>query len=412
VEREPDPSDSLRTFGAVVQSSAGTCGAEKYPKQAPARSLTSTRAELLGRYRGAALPDVPALRKALAHAEAVHALAPETVADPHRRSLLAAHLADGREPQPALVEPGTALRGELGTWRSALDSPSLAPHTPDLIKLPLDAAARWLRAHLAPLRQAVALLDTVASAGRRDNGLGSEHTLAAARAAVTAAHAAQRETAAFDAQAVTDRSLLGPWYRGLDTQADDLRHEAPSGVTGYEPAGELLRRGLDLTRQQPGPYATEQQRELLGRYVPEGHPATEALRTALDSARLIARLAPDTLTDPARRNSLVDVLADGRPEPRELLAQTEQIRRDLDLWRCARRVAEVPAAERQLVLRNIVDEGPGVHREDLLREAARFFGWARLGPDIRDALTTDIDALTAAGDLIESEGGLIPAEGS
>ncbi|MFE1750115.1 DUF3320 domain-containing protein [Streptomyces anandii] len=296
------------------------------------RSLTSTHAELLGRYRGTALPDVPALRRALVHAEAVHALAPETVADPHRRSLLAAHLADGREPQPALVEQGTALRGELATWRRYLDNESSAPHAADLAKLPLDAAARWLRAHLAPLRQAVALLDTVASVGGRDSGPGSAHTLAAARTAVTAAHAAQKETAAFDAQAVTDRSLLGPWYRGLDTQADDLRHEAPGGVTGYEPVGELLRRGLDLTRQQPGPYATEQQRELLGRYVPQGRPATEALRTALDSARLIARLAPDTLTDPARRSSLADVLADGRPEPRELLAQTEQIRRDLDLW--------------------------------------------------------------------------------
>ncbi|WP_364711838.1 DUF3320 domain-containing protein [Streptomyces ossamyceticus] len=80
--------------------------------------------------------------------------------------------------------------------------------------------------------------------------------------------------------------------------------------------------------------------------------------------------------------------------------------------RCARRVAEVPSAERQLVLRNMVDEGPGVQRDDLLREAARFFGWARLGTDIRDALTGDIDALVAAGGLIESEGGLMSAEGS
>ncbi|MFH9553592.1 hypothetical protein [Streptomyces sp. NPDC017435] len=75
-------------------------------------------------------------------------------------------------------------------------------------------------------------------------------------------------------------------------------------------------------------------------------------------------------------------------------------------------MAEVPAAERQLVLRNVVGEGPGVHREDLLREAARFFGWARLGADIRDALTGDIDALISSGDLIESDGGLMPAEGA
>lgn len=296
------------------------------------RSLATTHAELIGRYQGTVLPDATALRKALAHAEAIHALAPETVADPYRRSLLAAHLADGRVPRPAFVEHGTALRSELATWRRGLDRPPLTPHAADLIKQPLDDAARWLRAHLGPLRQAVALLDTVASVGRRDGGPVAEHTLASARTAVTVAHAAQKETAAFAAQAVTDRNLLGPWYRGLDTQVEDLHDAAPNGVTGYEPMGQLLRRGLDLTRQQPGPYTTEQQRELLGRYAPEGHPHTEALRAALDSAQLIARLAPDTLTEPARRTSLVGVLADGRPEPRELLAQTDQIRRDLDLW--------------------------------------------------------------------------------
>ncbi|MFJ8824886.1 DUF3320 domain-containing protein [Streptomyces sp. NPDC102467] len=296
------------------------------------RSLATTHAELIGRYRGAALPDVPALLKALAHAEAVHALAPETVADPYRRSLLAAHLADGREPHPALVEQGTALRGGLAAWRRNLDRPSLAPHAADLTKQPLDDVARWLRAHLAPLRQAVALLDTVASVGRRDSGPGSEYTLASARTAVTAAHAAQKETAAFAAQAVTDRSLLGPWYRGLETHADDLHDAAPNGVTGYEPMGQLLRRGLDLTRQQPGPHATELQRELLGRYALGGHPRTEDLRAALDSALLIARLALDTLMDSACRTSLVDVLADGRPEPRELLTRADRIRRDLDLW--------------------------------------------------------------------------------
>ncbi|MFB6845082.1 DUF3320 domain-containing protein [Streptomyces sp. NPDC056373] len=77
--------------------------------------------------------------------------------------------------------------------------------------------------------------------------------------------------------------------------------------------------------------------------------------------------------------------------------------------RCARGVAEVLGAERQLVLRNVVDEGPGVQREDLLREAARFFGWDRLGADIRDALTGAIDALITAGDAIGSKGGLMPA---
>jgi len=74
--------------------------------------------------------------------------------------------------------------------------------------------------------------------------------------------------------------------------------------------------------------------------------------------------------------------------------------------RCARKVAEVPAVERRFVLRNVVVEGLGVQREDLLRETARFFGWARLGSEIRDVLTDDIAELIAAGEVVETEGGL------
>lgn len=315
------------------------------------RSLATTHAELIGPYRGTELPDVPALRRALAHAETAHTLAPESVADPYRRDRLAAQVAHGRQPQAELVEQGAALRGELTTWRRELDSPALAPHAADLAKQQLGDAARWLRAHLAPLRQAVVLLDTVASVGRRDDGPGSEHTLASARRAVTVAHAAQKETAAFAAHAVADGRLLGPWYRGLDTEADDLRDAAPNDVTGYEPVGELLLRGLDLTRQRPGPYASEQHRALLGRYAPQGCPDTGALCAALDSARLISRLALDTIADPARRSSLVDVLADGRPQPRDLLAQTERIRGDLELWHQYTRQPQVASVGTTLAVR-------------------------------------------------------------
>ncbi|MFJ4083514.1 hypothetical protein ACIP2Z_31720 [Streptomyces iakyrus] len=57
----------------------------------------------------------------------------------------------------------------------------------------------------------------------------------------------------------------------------------------------------------------------------------------------------------------------------------------------------------------MVDEGPGVHRGDLLREPLASSGG--LGADIREALTGDIDALITVGALIESEGGLMPVEG-
>ncbi|MFG2270669.1 DUF3320 domain-containing protein [Streptomyces chartreusis] len=297
------------------------------------RSLALTRAELIGRYRGTAeLPDIPALQRALAHTDTVHRLAPDTVADPYRRSLLAAQLADGREPHPELFEQGTALRNELAVWRRDLNRPYLAPYADELTKQPLAEVARWLRAHLAPFRQATALLDTLASVGRRDEGPGAEHTLASARTAITTAHAAQREAASFAARAVADRALLGPWYRGLDTDAADQSDAAQAGMTGYEATGELLRRALTLTRQRPGPYASDDQCELLGRYAEGGHLDTDAVCTALEAAHLLARLAPDTLADPVRRARLAGVVADGRPEPRDLLAQVQQIRGELDRW--------------------------------------------------------------------------------
>ncbi|MEH6373329.1 DUF3320 domain-containing protein [Streptomyces sp. KLMMK] len=75
---------------------------------------------------------------------------------------------------------------------------------------------------------------------------------------------------------------------------------------------------------------------------------------------------------------------------------------------CNRKAGLVPATERRFALRRVVDEGPGTHREDLMREAARLFGWTRIGPDIRRALTADIDALITEGHVVETEGGIMP----
>ncbi|MFI6605458.1 DUF3320 domain-containing protein [Streptomyces sp. NPDC050507] len=79
--------------------------------------------------------------------------------------------------------------------------------------------------------------------------------------------------------------------------------------------------------------------------------------------------------------------------------------------RFTRKVTQVPSVERQLALRSVVEESPGVQRAELLREVARFFGWARLASDIRDALTEDIDDLVAQGTLDETDGGLLPGDG-
>ncbi|MDT0346219.1 DUF3320 domain-containing protein [Streptomyces litchfieldiae] len=64
-----------------------------------------------------------------------------------------------------------------------------------------------------------------------------------------------------------------------------------------------------------------------------------------------------------------------------------------------RQVGRISPVERQLALRELAAECPGASGEELVRLAADFFGWARLGPDIRAALGQDITALFARGAL-------------
>jgi hypothetical protein len=50
----------------------------------------------------------------------------------------------------------------------------------------------------------------------------------------------------------------------------------------------------------------------------------------------------------------------------------------------------VPSAERRLALYELASECPGMSREELLRAACDFFGWGRMGADIRSALEADM----------------------
>lgn len=52
-----------------------------------------------------------------------------------------------------------------------------------------------------------------------------------------------------------------------------------------------------------------------------------------------------------------------------------------------------------------------MRREELARETAWFFGWLRLGPDIRAAFDQDIDVLLARNAVEEGPSGLVPLEG-
>jgi hypothetical protein len=71
-----------------------------------------------------------------------------------------------------------------------------------------------------------------------------------------------------------------------------------------------------------------------------------------------------------------------------------------------RKCAHIPAAERQLVLRELTAESPGMSRDELVRQTCDYFGWKRLGPDIRSALGADIAALLDHGELTETASGI------
>ncbi|MEU4178030.1 hypothetical protein [Streptomyces sp. NPDC026589] len=65
----------------------------------------------------------------------------------------------------------------------------------------------------------------------------------------------------------------------------------------------------------------------------------------------------------------------------------------------ARKVTLIAPAERQLALRELAAECPGMSQDELIREACEFFGWRRTGADIRTALESDIADLYRRGRL-------------
>ncbi|MER7877015.1 hypothetical protein ABTY63_26210 [Streptomyces solisilvae] len=69
-----------------------------------------------------------------------------------------------------------------------------------------------------------------------------------------------------------------------------------------------------------------------------------------------------------------------------------------------RQAAHIAPAERRLALQELAAECPGMSREELLRQACDFFGWRRLGQDIRAALEADVAELCAQGVFVDAGG--------
>jgi very-short-patch-repair endonuclease len=69
-----------------------------------------------------------------------------------------------------------------------------------------------------------------------------------------------------------------------------------------------------------------------------------------------------------------------------------------------RKAAHIAPVERQLALYELAAECPGMSRDELVRHAGEFFGWRRMGRDIRNFLDSDIDELHRRGKLREADG--------
>ncbi|MER5782836.1 DUF3320 domain-containing protein [Streptomyces mobaraensis] len=381
--------------------------AEWYAAHHRLHALAATHASLLGPYSDVLPPDPTALRQALAQAEVLHRLAPDTVAHHRRRARLAAQVAAGREPAAALKDSEPELRSGLERCGLGLGEPALDAYADALAKMPPAAAAAWLRAHVRPLRRAVDLLDGMSATAGHD---APDHTLASARAAISAVRAARQETASHEARAAGDRALLGPWYRGLETDPGGFGEDNPQGVTGYESVGRLLHRARSEAERHPGERAPAGQRELLGRYADGDTVHTEALCDALETARQAARLVPATLADPVRRSRLAGVLADGRPVPGELPDQVVTVGRALDRWETFVKGPDITSAGASLVGLSPADAPPWLraHVEpledvaDLLHATARVTGDRTLTAGrAREVVAAVTAARQAEADLIE-----------
>ncbi|MEU3948097.1 DUF3320 domain-containing protein [Streptomyces sp. NPDC029526] len=328
-----------KVVGAVSTGGSWTSGLQAELDKAEAwqqahravRAAVTANAELLATYASDELPDLEALDGALRQVENAHRLAANTLRDPVRRNRMAAQLAHGAVPDVALSEWATRLEHDLDTWNSALLEPRLRGHATDMDRLGPSAAAAWLRAHVPALEDAVRFIDTVQACGRREFSASSGHTLASARAAVAAAHAAQREEADFAAHEDDDRELLCTWYSGLDTRLDD-RPDAPGITTAVEDG--LLRRAMLLSASGEGSEAdnTAESAELLGEYAPEGRPRTAALAAALAAASDVHRLAGPALADPDRRSGPTRVLCAQHPPSAGLLETAARLRSECAEW--------------------------------------------------------------------------------
>ena len=165
-------------------------------------------ATVLGSYWQGRDTDFGAIDEALAVAEEVLRHAPTDALGPVTDHVTAT------TPETALKSLIEQTRTDLGRWRSSLAPPPAPSGRPDLLLAPLAEAVTWLRAHVAPMRDAAARTRAV------DDATGNALTLADADARVAARRAVTDATAALAGYHDWYEDLLGPVFEGQDTDED------------------------------------------------------------------------------------------------------------------------------------------------------------------------------------------------
>ena len=165
-------------------------------------------ATVLGGYWQGRDTDFGAIDEALAVAEEVLRHAPTDALGPVTDHVTAT------TPETALKSLIEQTRTDLGRWRSSLAPPPAPSGRPDLLLAPLAEAVTWLRAHVAPMRDAAARTRAV------DDATGNALTLADADALVAARRAVTDATAALAGYHDWYEDLLGPVFEGQDTDED------------------------------------------------------------------------------------------------------------------------------------------------------------------------------------------------
>ncbi|QDO05114.1 DUF4011 domain-containing protein [Streptomyces sp. S1D4-23] len=192
--------------------------------QQAARTLNaeaSRHASVLGPHWRSEDTDFDGLDSLIARADDILRLAPRVM----NQDALAREVASGGQPRPAPRHTAERAAARLTEWRDSLVLPPVPGPSYELEPGSLRAAAKWSRAHVAPLRAAERLIRMVEETAVANAGAVAAPgtwTLSTARAGVHAVRAARTAAVEFESRAEDDRALLGDLYTGRRTSVSDL----------------------------------------------------------------------------------------------------------------------------------------------------------------------------------------------